>query len=89
MLVSPVQTLSRLYCAYKKENQTRRVECDLGNPMKGGAKVRDTHTHVLHTHRHTLDLFSVMDQVVAGLSFSVHQLSEQDTSVKFDLQIVR
>ncbi|XP_046903287.1 integrin alpha-V [Hypomesus transpacificus] len=58
------QTLSRLYCAYKKENQTRRVECDLGNPMKGGAKV------------------------VAGLSFSVHQLSEQDTSVKFDLQIV-
>uniref|UniRef100_A0AAY4EPE1 Integrin alpha-2 domain-containing protein n=1 Tax=Denticeps clupeoides TaxID=299321 RepID=A0AAY4EPE1_9TELE len=57
------ETLSRLSCAYKKENQTRVVVCDLGNPMKGGTKV------------------------LAGLRFSVHQLSEQDTSVKFDLQI--
>uniref|UniRef100_A0A8C9ZEM8 Integrin, alpha V n=1 Tax=Sander lucioperca TaxID=283035 RepID=A0A8C9ZEM8_SANLU len=58
------QTLSRLSCAYKKENQTKMVVCDLGNPMKGGTKV------------------------VAELKFSVHQLSEEDTSVKFDLQIV-
>uniref|UniRef100_A0AAY4EP35 Integrin alpha-2 domain-containing protein n=1 Tax=Denticeps clupeoides TaxID=299321 RepID=A0AAY4EP35_9TELE len=57
------ETLSRLSCAYKKENQTRVVVCDLGNPMKGGTKV------------------------LAGLRFSVHQLSEQDTSVKFDLQM--
>ncbi|KAI5106725.1 integrin alpha-V precursor, partial [Silurus meridionalis] len=57
------KTLSRLSCAYKRENQTR-VVCDLGNPMKGGTKI------------------------VAGLRFSVHQLSEQDTSVKFDLQIL-
>ncbi|XP_062862320.1 integrin alpha-V [Trichomycterus rosablanca] len=56
------ETLSRLSCAYKRENQTR-VVCDLGNPMKGGTKI------------------------MAGLRFSVHQLSEQDTSVKFDLQI--
>lgn len=56
------ETLSRLSCAYKKENQTR-VVCDLGNPMKGGTKI------------------------MAGLRFSVHQLSEQDTSVKFELQI--
>ncbi|XP_076013991.1 integrin alpha-V [Genypterus blacodes] len=58
------QTLTRLSCAYKKENQTRMVVCDLGNPMKGGTKI------------------------LAELRFSVHQLSEQDTSVKFDLQIV-
>ncbi|XP_034741684.1 integrin alpha-V-like [Etheostoma cragini] len=58
------QTLSRLSCAYKKENQTKMVVCDLGNPMKGGTKV------------------------LAELKFSVHQLSEEDTSVKFDLQIV-
>ncbi|XP_076603757.1 integrin alpha-V isoform X2 [Chaetodon auriga] len=58
------QTLSRLSCAYKKENQTKMVVCDLGNPMKGGTKV------------------------LAELRFSVHQLSEEDTSVKFDLQIV-
>uniref|UniRef100_A0A8K9X0C2 Integrin, alpha V n=1 Tax=Oncorhynchus mykiss TaxID=8022 RepID=A0A8K9X0C2_ONCMY len=57
------ETLSRLSCAYKIENQTRVVVCDLGNPMKGGTKV------------------------LAGLRFSVHQLSEQDTSVEFDLQI--
>nr|XP_006636633.2 PREDICTED: integrin alpha-V isoform X1 [Lepisosteus oculatus] len=57
------EVLSRLSCAYKTENQTRSVVCDLGNPMKGGTKL------------------------VAGLRFSVHQLSEQDTSVKFDLQI--
>uniref|UniRef100_A0A674N7P5 Integrin, alpha V n=1 Tax=Takifugu rubripes TaxID=31033 RepID=A0A674N7P5_TAKRU len=56
------QTLSRLSCAYKKENQTKMVVCDLGNPMKGGTKVK--------------------------LRFSVHQLSEEDTTVKFDLQIV-
>uniref|UniRef100_A0A8C9WAV9 Integrin, alpha V n=1 Tax=Scleropages formosus TaxID=113540 RepID=A0A8C9WAV9_SCLFO len=55
------ETLSRLSCVYKRENQTRVVVCDLGNPMKGGTKVR--------------------------LRFSVHQLSDQDTSVKFDLQI--
>uniref|UniRef100_A0A673NL01 Integrin alpha-V-like n=1 Tax=Sinocyclocheilus rhinocerous TaxID=307959 RepID=A0A673NL01_9TELE len=57
------ETLSRLSCAFKKENQTRVVVCDLGNPMKGGTKI------------------------IAGLRFSVHQLSEQDTEVKFDLQI--
>lgn len=33
------QNLSRLSCAYKKENQTKMVVCDLGNPMKGGTKV--------------------------------------------------
>uniref|UniRef100_A0A672Y898 Integrin, alpha V n=1 Tax=Sphaeramia orbicularis TaxID=375764 RepID=A0A672Y898_9TELE len=33
------QTLTRLSCAYKKENQTKMVVCDLGNPMKGGTKV--------------------------------------------------
>ncbi|CAL9689839.1 unnamed protein product [Knipowitschia caucasica] len=58
------QSLSRLSCAYKKENNTKMVVCDLGNPMKGGTKV------------------------VAELRFSVHQLSEEDTSVKFDLQVV-
>lgn len=58
------QTLTRLSCAYKTENQTKMVVCDLGNPMKGGTKV------------------------LAELRFSVHQLSEEDTSVKFDLQIV-
>uniref|UniRef100_A0A3Q4HQH8 Integrin, alpha V n=1 Tax=Neolamprologus brichardi TaxID=32507 RepID=A0A3Q4HQH8_NEOBR len=35
------QALSRLSCAYKKENQTKMVVCDLGNPMKGGTKVSD------------------------------------------------
>ncbi|XP_077437136.1 integrin alpha-V [Vanacampus margaritifer] len=58
------QTLSRLSCAYKKENQTKMVVCDLGNPMKGGTKV------------------------LAELRFSVHQLSEDDTDVRFDLQMV-
>uniref|UniRef100_A0A7N5ZQM9 Integrin alpha-2 domain-containing protein n=1 Tax=Anabas testudineus TaxID=64144 RepID=A0A7N5ZQM9_ANATE len=58
------ENLSRLSCAYKKENQTKMVVCDLGNPMKGGTKI------------------------LAELRFSVHQLSEDDTSVKFDLQIV-
>ncbi|XP_060786427.1 integrin alpha-V [Neoarius graeffei] len=57
------KTLSRLSCAYKRENQTR-VVCDLGNPMKKETKI------------------------MAGLHISVHQLSEQDTSVKFDLQIL-
>uniref|UniRef100_A0A671MKQ2 Integrin alpha-V-like n=1 Tax=Sinocyclocheilus anshuiensis TaxID=1608454 RepID=A0A671MKQ2_9TELE len=52
------ETLSRLSCAFKKENQTRVVVCDLGNPMKGGTKI------------------------IAGLRFSVHQLSEQDTEAQ-------
>ncbi|XP_056244806.1 integrin alpha-V [Seriola aureovittata] len=58
------QVFTRLSCAYKKENQTKMVVCDLGNPMKGGTTV------------------------LAELKFSVHQLSEEDTFVKFDLQIV-
>uniref|UniRef100_A0A8C4N217 Integrin subunit alpha V n=1 Tax=Equus asinus asinus TaxID=83772 RepID=A0A8C4N217_EQUAS len=55
--------VTRLSCAFKTENQTRQVVCDLGNPMKAGT------------------------QLLAGLRFSVHQQSEMDTSVKFDLQI--
>uniref|UniRef100_A0AAX7U3R3 Integrin alpha-2 domain-containing protein n=1 Tax=Astatotilapia calliptera TaxID=8154 RepID=A0AAX7U3R3_ASTCA len=39
------QALSRLSCAYKKENQTKMVVCDLGNPMKGGTKVSDRSSH--------------------------------------------
>lgn len=57
------EALARLSCAFKTENQTRQVVCDLGNPMKAGTQLR------------------------AGLRFSVHQQSEMDTSVKFDLQI--
>ncbi|XP_053127915.1 integrin alpha-V isoform X3 [Hemicordylus capensis] len=57
------EALARLSCAFKTENQTRLVVCDLGNPMKGGTKLS------------------------AGLHFSVHQESEMDTFVKFDLQI--
>ncbi|KAM6956636.1 integrin alpha-V-like [Aplochiton taeniatus] len=57
------QALSRLSCAYKRDNLTRLVVCDLGNPMNGGTKL------------------------VAGLRFSVHQLSERDTSIQFDLQM--
>jgi len=37
----PPQTLNRLSCNYKKENQTNMVVCDLGNPMKGGTKVSE------------------------------------------------
>ncbi|XP_030066155.1 integrin alpha-V isoform X2 [Microcaecilia unicolor] len=57
------ESLSRLSCAFKTENQTRLVVCDLGNPMKAGTKL------------------------LAGLRFSVHQLSEMENSVKFDLHI--
>lgn len=35
-----LQALARLSCAFKTENQTRMVVCDLGNPMKAGTKVR-------------------------------------------------
>ncbi|KYO33742.1 integrin alpha-V [Alligator mississippiensis] len=57
------EALARLSCAFKIENKTRLVVCDLGNPMKARTKL------------------------LAGLRFSVHQQSEMDTSVKFDLQI--
>ncbi|XP_075691340.1 integrin alpha-V [Rhinoderma darwinii] len=33
------ETLSRLSCAFKTENLTRLVVCDLGNPMKAGTRV--------------------------------------------------
>ncbi|NP_001081685.1 integrin subunit alpha V L homeolog precursor [Xenopus laevis] len=57
------ETFSRLSCAFKTENQTNLVVCDLGNPMKAGTQIK------------------------AALLFSVHQLTEMDNSVKFDLQI--
>lgn len=44
MNVVCLQNLSKLSCAYKKENQTKMVVCDLGNPMKGGTKVSDPRT---------------------------------------------
>ncbi|XP_072435152.1 integrin alpha-V [Chiloscyllium punctatum] len=33
------KSLTRLSCAYKTENQTRIVVCDLGNPMKAGTNL--------------------------------------------------
>ncbi|XP_043931058.1 integrin alpha-V [Protopterus annectens] len=57
------ERLSRLSCAFKSENNTRMVVCDLGNPMKAGTNLQ------------------------VGLRFSVHQLSEMDTSVNFNLKI--
>uniref|UniRef100_A0A3Q3NBL0 Integrin, alpha V n=1 Tax=Labrus bergylta TaxID=56723 RepID=A0A3Q3NBL0_9LABR len=60
--VVPSDTHSRVSCTYKKENQTKIVVCDLGNPMKAGT--------------------------VTALSFSVHLVSEEETSVKFDLKMV-
>uniref|UniRef100_A0A8C0JEL3 Integrin subunit alpha V n=1 Tax=Chelonoidis abingdonii TaxID=106734 RepID=A0A8C0JEL3_CHEAB len=33
------EALARLSCAFKTENQTRLVVCDLGNPMKAGTKL--------------------------------------------------
>ncbi|XP_066467406.1 integrin alpha-V [Tiliqua scincoides] len=62
-IVRNSEALARLSCAFKTENKTRLVVCDLGNPMKAGTKLS------------------------AGLHFSVHQESEMDTFVKFDLQI--
>uniref|UniRef100_A0A8K9XXL9 Integrin alpha-2 domain-containing protein n=1 Tax=Oncorhynchus mykiss TaxID=8022 RepID=A0A8K9XXL9_ONCMY len=43
------ETLSRLSCAYKTENQTRVVVCDLGNPMKGGIKVSGWSMHCIYS----------------------------------------
>uniref|UniRef100_A0A8C5FV77 Integrin alpha-2 domain-containing protein n=1 Tax=Gadus morhua TaxID=8049 RepID=A0A8C5FV77_GADMO len=40
------QALSRLSCNSKKDNETRVVVCELGNPMKGGAKVGHQLTHL-------------------------------------------
>ncbi|KAM5146400.1 integrin alpha-V [Mantella aurantiaca] len=57
------ESLTRLSCAFKIENQTRLVVCDLGNPMKAGTRL------------------------LSALLFSVHQLSEMDNTVNFDLQI--
>ncbi|KAL2096083.1 hypothetical protein ACEWY4_008231 [Coilia grayii] len=54
---------SRLSCAYRRENQTREVVCELGNPMKAGTSLS------------------------TSLLFSVNKLSDEDTEVKFDLQI--
>lgn len=55
------QTLSRLSCAYKKENKTKMVVCDLGNPMKGGTKVCDhlTCQAVPHRSRSSSNLIDV------------------------------
>ncbi|XP_023617888.1 integrin alpha-V [Myotis lucifugus] len=33
------EALARLSCAFKTENQTRQVVCDLGNPMKAGTQL--------------------------------------------------
>ncbi|OWJ99757.1 ITGAV, partial [Cervus elaphus hippelaphus] len=35
------EALARLSCAFKTENQTRQVVCDLGNPMKAGTQLRN------------------------------------------------
>uniref|UniRef100_A0A8C6SJX3 Integrin, alpha V n=1 Tax=Neogobius melanostomus TaxID=47308 RepID=A0A8C6SJX3_9GOBI len=43
------ETLTRLSCASKKENNTKMVVCDLGNPMKGGTKFNNISPRVSST----------------------------------------
>uniref|UniRef100_A0A8C5WCC6 Integrin subunit alpha V n=1 Tax=Leptobrachium leishanense TaxID=445787 RepID=A0A8C5WCC6_9ANUR len=44
------ETLSRLSCAFKTENQTHLVVCDLGNPMKAGTKILAALLFSVHQH---------------------------------------
>lgn len=45
MFLCPLQSLTQLTCSYEAENHY--LVCDLGNPMKSGASVRASNTHML------------------------------------------
>ncbi len=71
MNVVRLQNLSKLSCAYKKENQTKMVVCDLGNPMKGGTKVSDHCTHCYMTiHLISWCILGILGASVIGCLWS-------------------
>ncbi|XP_063286248.1 integrin alpha-V [Pelobates fuscus] len=66
------ETLSRLSCAFKTENQTRLVVCDLGNPMKAGTKILAALLFSVHQH-------SEMDNSVK-FSLQIRSSNQYDNS---------
>ncbi|XP_077140029.1 integrin alpha-V [Ranitomeya variabilis] len=74
------ETLSRLSCAFKTENQTRLVVCDLGNPMKAGTRVVSALLFSVHQ-------LNEMDDTV-NFDLQIQSSNQYDnTSPKRSLQI--
>ncbi|XP_073496143.1 integrin alpha-V [Phyllobates terribilis] len=74
------ETLSRLSCAFKTENQTRLVVCDLGNPMKAGTRVVSALLFSVHQ-------LNEMDDTV-NFDLQIQSSNQYDnTSPKKSLQI--
>ncbi|XP_075041027.1 integrin alpha-V [Mixophyes fleayi] len=74
------EALSRLSCAFKTENQTRLVVCDLGNPMKAGTKVQAALLFSVHQ-------LSEMDNTVSFDSQIQSSNQYDNSSEKQSLQI--
>ncbi|KAG9477729.1 hypothetical protein GDO78_012965 [Eleutherodactylus coqui] len=73
-------TSSRLSCAFKTENQTRLVVCDLGNPMKAGTRVVASLLFSVHQ-------LNEMDDTV-NFDLQIQSSNQYDnTSAKISLQI--
>ncbi|XP_078460044.1 integrin alpha-8-like [Lampetra fluviatilis] len=72
------ESLAKLTCAYKTENLTRSVVCDLGNPMRGG-------TNLLVGLR-----FSVqrLEEAVSPIQFSLHIKSSNEKSPESNTETV-
>ncbi|XP_040260879.1 LOW QUALITY PROTEIN: integrin alpha-V-like [Bufo bufo] len=74
------ETLSRLSCAFKTENQTRLVVCDLGNPMKA-------RTRLLAALLFSVHQLNEMDDTV-NFDMQIQSSNQYDnTSPKRSLQI--
>ncbi|KAM4020089.1 integrin alpha-V isoform 1-T3 [Anomaloglossus baeobatrachus] len=74
------ETLSRLSCAFKTENQTRLVVCDLGNPMKAGTRVVSALLFSVHQ-------LNEMDDTV-NFDLQIQSSNQYDnTSLKKSLQV--
>ncbi|KAM8933805.1 integrin alpha-V isoform 2-T2 [Pelodytes ibericus] len=78
------ETLSRLSCAFKVENPTRRVVCDLGNPMKAGTKILAGLLFSVH-HHSEIDSSVKFDLQIQ--SSNQYNNASQVRSITFDLAV--
>ncbi|XP_073875956.1 integrin alpha-IIb isoform X6 [Macaca fascicularis] len=88
---SNVEGFERLICNQKKENETRVVLCELGNPMKKNTQGEDWRPHSGQSCPKwsiwAVTLTLLISQIGIAMLVSVGNLEEAGESVSFQLQI--
>lgn len=93
LLPVPPQGQEKLSCIPRKENGSRVVLCELGNPMKAGAQVwalgHPLPPTATHCHPPPLTVTLPAPQITVDMELSVTGLEDVGDAITFQLQLRR